>query len=1220
MNNNFTLRNTGYLTKSEYDQLLKDYKNNKLKPTSKEKLIINPKVAYQVTDEMIEKSIPTNILEYKTLYGKINRFSKHSPVSNLLWDYLYFVNPDVFRPAAIAFEKSLLAGGKKKANYCSFPKGTTAYKKYWKEEFKRCTLGYEPIIDDKPCGLRISGEFYFYLNYSMINKIVEEKDGSTKNVEFFPDFLAMDYYYFRELEARENPSFFNLPLEYKKSFVLTKSRRKGFSFKAASSSAWIIAFNNNAKVAIASAPDTYKTDAALAAKKVVPILDHLSNYTPFGRKKLGDVRNNGGWKNEVSSITDTKVSITMGVFNTRTKEKSGRQSSLITMSLSKDDAASGEGLRRLYFEEAGKASNLSKAWGFARESMKAGSYYRGLAIIFGCFVGDTLVYNNFGKAVKIKDLNVKKGIVGFSSKNLMPQKINALKVPIKKECIELKTQFGTIICSTDHPMLVTYYDNSNHKYNKDYTDEDPKAFLRNNRTLSCWYERADKLTKDHCLLIPNLDKANSSFLFGKAKLNINCKHIDNWLLNKFIKYIINNKKIPDEVWQLDKQSTWNFISALFDLYGEGFAYYVDNSHKGTKVLYSLSLKKLLGRYSNIDKNVKKELALELKMLMFKTGLIAYIKGDDQRIASLSKGSFSDHYNNLEDNDLYISNPSETLKLFIQNTKFQRKDLKEIAKDFVPNLMHYKLSKNVNVLENLNLTSNDYKFPEKLYFINDITVKNNDMYSDHIENVYKFKILGTPKILKEEQTVYNLNCSPNHNYLANGYIAGNTGGEMVTDGGDTGRSKSFANLFNNPEANDLAAFNNIYDYQPTGQKCGFFISDMWANFGAKIKINGESFSALDKKGNAFFWVAELALNKERLSKLPPNGTQKDYNLFLTQRCKTPSEAFFATKGSIFNTADLIAVQSSIESMKYSFAKYYTAGELLEDKEGYISFKPDLENSLQPITSMNYDNANKEGALLIYEHPKKIEGAVPSNAYIISCDPIGQDTSTGKSLVSIIVMKTPVYNTYDDFGYEGVVATYIGRKQYNPMTFARELLLRLSKYYNAKITYENDRDGGILQDFTNRGELNRLLPSPELIMNKHLPNSTTRLRKFGHSMATVHHKTLGETLLNEWLDYRHPTIKGLNYKDEYVEKIGPRNMDLLKDQMILEQLISYNRKGNFDAVMTLMGAIIQMKELFDVRLLENQERTKKNINSVKKWVKRVLGNEEHRKGGYKYIQLD
>jgi hypothetical protein len=1204
MSSNFTNRKTGYLTEEEHKLLIDKYNNGTLEPTSKEKLIVNPKVAYEVTNEMIQNSIPKNIKEYKNMYGEINRFSKVSPVSNLLWEYFYFVNPDVFRPAAILFEKSLKKGGTKRATYCSYPKGTTAYKKFWKQEFKRCTEGYEPLVDGKPCGLKINGEFYFYLNYGRINKIVEYDDGKTESVEGFPDFLSMDYYYYKELYARENPHEFGLEQDYKRSMILVKARRAGFSFKAASSSVWIIAFNNKAKVAIASAPDTYQTDAALCAKKAIPIVDHLSKYTPFGRQSVGDVKLNGGWKNEVASITKTHVSLTLGIYNTRTKEKAGRQSSLVTMALSKDDAASGEGLRRLYFEEGGKTSNLNKAWGFARESMKAGSHYRGLAVLFGCFTGDTMVFNNYGKAIQIKDLNPHNGIVGFSSKNLLPQTINALKVPIEKECVKLKTQYGTITASIDHPMLVTWADNTNHNYHIDKEQNDPTANIRNYRTLSCWYERADRITKEHALLIPDLTKINTSFLFGNINLNKHIKHKDNYKLNVYMDYLKKHNKLHDDVWKLNKQSTWFYVSALFDYFGNGDYQKVDSYHKGTLPIYYLKI----GNKGNLYK--------EIKMLLYKLGVLAFTKGDDQGIKNLTGKGFKKIYDILSKNDLYIISPIETIKEFVYNTSFQAEDLRNASKNFSYKMLSKSLDRSLNREENANLPR-DFRYPNKVVFRKDYTCKENDMYSDTIQNVFKFKIITKPKRLKEKQIVYNLNCSPNHNYLAGGYIAGNTGGEMVTDGGSKGRSRAFANLFNNPEANDLAGFENIYDYQPTNMKCGFFVSAMWNNFGAKIKINGDTFLALNKQGNAFFWVAELALNKLRKEIMPPKGSQKDYNLFITQRCKTPSEAFFATKGSVFNTADLIAVQSSIQSSKYGFAKYYTAGELIENEEGIINFKPDLENKLQPIVSMDYDNNNKEGALIVYEQPKKIEGVVPNDAYIITCDPIGQNTSSGKSLVSIYVVKTPVYSMYDGFGYEGIVASYIGRKQYNPMTYARELLLKLSKFYNAKITYENDRDGGILQFFTNKNELNRLLPTPQLVMNKHLPNSSTRLRTFGHSMATQHHKTMGETLLNEWLDYRHPTIKGLNYKDEYVEKIGPRNMDLLKDQMLLEQLIAYNRQGNFDAPLAFMGAIIQIKELYDVNLLSNQKRTKETASAVKRWVNRVLKTNSYRPNQFEFI---
>jgi hypothetical protein len=1207
---NFTNNKTGYLNKEEYADLLKTYYAGNLQPTPKEGMVVNPKLAYYVSNEMIAESIPDNLAEYKDIYGKINRFSRSSPVDNLLWDYLYFVDSNLFRPAALRYEKSVKKIGKRKASYCPYPKGTKAHNKYWSEEFRRCTEGFEPSIDDVPSGIRISGEYYFYLNYGRINKLIEQNDGQILSVEGFPDFLAMDYYYFRELEARSTPSIFGLPNEYRKSIILAKSRRKGFSFKAAASAVWIMTFNNAAKVAIASAPDTKQTDAALAAGKAVPTIDHLSNNTPFGRKAVGDVKLNGGWKNEISSVTKLKVNITLGIFNTRTKEKRGRQSSLITLSLSKDDAASGEGLTRLYFEEAGKTSNLNKAWVFAKETMKAGSLYKGLAIIFGCFAEGTMVYNNKGIPVDIKDLDKEEGIIGYSGISCLPQKIEQVKIPIQKQCVELSTQYGSVTCSADHPMLVTYADSSKNKYNVDYTGFDETCSTRNYRTLSCWYERADAITKNHALVMPNLTN-KQDIPFGNSKLDSNIKHSNNGLLQ----YILNNIKttgvIPDKVWDLDKESTWKFISALFDLKGTGSIYREDPINKGTMVMYSLDINSILGGYNNsFDKSVVDKFSRSLKMLFLKLGIVAFTKGDDMLLSRILKGSFKQHYDKLNVHDLYISNPKEVVSLFIKNTSFQNRDLRAVSKHYNEHMIPESLSRNPNAVVNKALVDR-YKFPNIMKFDDESSIKTNDMTFTHIKNTYVFKVIKAPKKIKEPLTVYNLNCTPSHNYIANGYIAGNTGGEMISSTGNKGRSMAFASLFNSPEANDLAAFENIYDYQPRNEKCGYFVSDMWANFGATVTMNGTVYNSMDKQGNAFFWVAELSLNKDRFALMPPKGKQSDYNLFLTQRCKTPSEAFFKTEGEIFNTADLIIVQNNIDSSTYGFSKYFTAGELVEDVNGGVEFYPDIEGKLQPILSETHDNNNKEGCLIMYERPKKINGVIPPDAYIITCDPIGQNTESGNSKISILVMKTPVYQSHAGFGYTGIVASYVGRKKYSPMTYGRELLLKLSKFYNAKITYENDRDGGILLDFTNKKELARLLGAPTLVTNKHLKSeSSTNLRVFGHSMATKHHKALGEVVLNEWLDYRHPDIKGVDDAGNYVVKKGPRNMDLLKDQLIIEQLISYTREGNYDGVMSLMGGVIQMVQLYDSNLQEVQRKAKQVNDDVDDWIRDQLNMERIR----------
>lgn len=773
-----------YKTEEEYQQMIIDYENGTLKPTTKEGLIINPKVAYEVTTEDIQKSIPYDKLSKAGM--TVSRFSMISPVDNLMWDYLHFVDSSVFRPTGMAFEKSMkeVAGTSTPPSYTNLLKGTKAYKDFWMEEGRRIIEGYEPIVDGKPCGLRITGEFYFYLNYGWMKKIKITLD-DVIDESGLADFLAMDYYYFKELEARENPKRYGLPREFKQSMAVAKSRRKGFSYKAGAGAAWITAFRNNAAVIIASATGE---DAALCFDKAADIIDHLSRYTPFGREEIGLAKHNGGWKHAPLSRTKDSGYLELSLINTRTGERRGRGSFIQTVSLfNNDDGIAGHGLARVYIEESGKIDNLVPAWTITKESLRVGSVYRdGIAIVFG-----------------------------------------------------------------------------------------------------------------------------------------------------------------------------------------------------------------------------------------------------------------------------------------------------------------------------------------------------------------------------------------------------TGGEMVASSGKKGSSQDFSILFNRPVANGFAAYKNIYDYRETENPCGYFVSDMWSNFGSYIMLDGVRYEGLDENGNAFFWVAEAALDRERFEKKPPKDTKQNYEKFMTQRCKTPGEAFLITKGSRFQIEDLMERTVTIASSKHGFEGLRIPGELIE-RSGVVEFipKPDL----QPIISSTVDNSNREGCLLRYEAPVKIKGVIPDDAYIISVDPIGINTSSGKSLIGIIVYKTNKYSDY--MGEEKIVATYWGRKSLNPQDYMHALLYKLSKYYNARITFENDRDGGIFQYFLKINALNRLMPTPVLSMNKFVPGAKSTLRQYGHSCSTVKHKELGENLIYEWLSKRGS--KKNYFDDETGEKVveeGSTNIDRLEDQLLLEQLINYDRDGNFDAVSTLMGIMFQLQELFD-----------------------------------------
>lgn len=56
-------------------------------------------------------------------------------------------------------------------------------------------------------------------------------------------------------------------------------------------------------------------------------------------------------------------------------------------------------------------------------------------------------------------------------------------------------------------------------------------------------------------------------------------------------------------------------------------------------------------------------------------------------------------------------------------------------------------------------------------------------------------------------------------------------------------------------------------------------------------------------------------------------------------------------------------------------------------------------------------------------------------------------------------------------------------------------------------------------------------------------------------------------------------------------GKRNLDLISDPALLQELINFNMDGNFDRVMGLIGCIVGLEELhnLDKRKMFSQEET-------------------------------
>lgn len=394
----------------------------------------------------------------------------------------------------------------------------------------------------------------------------------------------------------------------------------------------------------------------------------------------------------------------------------------------------------------------------------------------------------------------------------------------------------------------------------------------------------------------------------------------------------------------------------------------------------------------------------------------------------------------------------------------------------------------------------------------------------------------------------------------------TGGDMVDAKGNAGSSRDFATMFYNPKAHKLASYLNIYDNGSDSGECGLFFSIIWFREGAEfIGPDGTIYHAVDDNGNIYPWVAEIDLNQER--KQQADKDKDAYEIELTQYCKTPREAFLVTSGNTFPTADIEARLERL--LTTDDLRYLSTVGTLAESEGEILFRPDVERKYQPIDRFPHPHnmKNREGALVIYEQPRKIHGAIPYGAYIVSVDPIGEDSNGGESLIAVYVIKTGRYPL--EIGYDEVVAQYVGRPSIDPIDFQNSIVYKLGKYYNALVTHENDRSGSEIRTFfLEKNSFEMLLKPPSDIVEQAIPNSKTNLRKSGHSMSSERMKELGEMYLNRWLKKR----RGMDGDGNSIT-----NLDLIRDVALLQELQNYNRYGNFDRVMALMGAILQLRQL-------------------------------------------
>ena len=413
----------------------------------------------------------------------------------------------------------------------------------------------------------------------------------------------------------------------------------------------------------------------------------------------------------------------------------------------------------------------------------------------------------------------------------------------------------------------------------------------------------------------------------------------------------------------------------------------------------------------------------------------------------------------------------------------------------------------------------------------------------------------------------------------------TGGDM------SGKTQDFAKMFKDPAKYGLRAYRNIYDKDKVGY-CGFFVDEMWYRPG-KIVYDGKNYEGVDECGNPLRWAAEYDLDLER--ELTRKGDRKAYLDSLTQRCKTPREAFLIPDGNIFPTAELYERLATLETD--ALYKYIsTPGELVFsnawDNINGVSFMPDLDGKFNPIYHYPVKaEEDRNGCIVMYEAPiRDDDGTVPNDMYIIGHDPYAINTDQGESLGVAYVMLS---NKYIHKGYNKIVASYIGRPTGgNSMGVYNTNLEKLSMYYgNAKIMFENTR-GTVMEHFTKRRKLNLLMDEPGYVLTKVVGKKWKNTRIKGCTMEPPAMKGHGEQYIYDWL------LESRGFDATGREIL---NLDVIPDVGLLKELISYNRDGNFDRVMAFMQLMIAFADTYnryEAELEEAQKEKTSNFGFLRK----------------------
>ena len=353
----------------------------------------------------------------------------------------------------------------------------------------------------------------------------------------------------------------------------------------------------------------------------------------------------------------------------------------------------------------------------------------------------------------------------------------------------------------------------------------------------------------------------------------------------------------------------------------------------------------------------------------------------------------------------------------------------------------------------------------------------------------------------------------------------------------------------------ADFASIHE-RPLAYGCLPFY-DIWGKYKEKVEgfmhpTQWNMEGHYDEQGNSDLESARQAELAHRQHLKDNGATSKKKKKRMQEHPLDSAEAFGLISINNFPIVELKAQLDKVKAHKLQLVKGTPVELYYKGKE--VKSRLILDGSIEPITTIKDLPLDTRGCVMIYEQP--IIDA-PKGLYKIGYDPVRQDDGT--SLAGIIVYKgVHIGSHYHNI----IVAEYIGRmKLPDDMDHVAE---KLADFYNTTIMHENEVTG-VKNYFRRIKRLGLLAVQPDNVISANIKSSKVA-RVYGCHM-TEKLKDAGERYVKTWL------LSILDY-DEDGNPI--RVIDRIYSIRLLEELIAYHRKGNFDLVSALFMCMFQVQE--------------------------------------------